>query len=335
VSVVVLRRTGRFSVSDLALVVRGFPQPGSRRALMARVGNECSVVIDGQQKEISMYSSVIVGVDGENGGRDAAALAASLTADDADLAVVHVCVLDPVQTRAALELLERERELCGRDSDAIRLAASSVGSGLDRAAEERHADLIVVGSCHRHLLGRVVAGDDTASVLHRAHCAVAIAPIGYASEPGTIEMIGLAYDGSPEGEVALAHAGLLAASVGAKVIARHVVVPRVYASGWGLAGGYIESPEDQVAAARERLGDLGDIRLDVVFGAVDRDLVEFSTEVDLLVCGSRHNGAVRRVVLGSTSDYLAHHARCPVLVTPTTDAAKLAQWSSGQDVSVA
>jgi nucleotide-binding universal stress UspA family protein len=148
-------------------------------------------------------------------------------------------------------------------------------------------------------------------------------------------MIGLAYDGSPEGKVALAHASLLAASLGAKLIARHVVAPRVYASGWGLAGGYIESPVDQIAAAHERLGDLGDIRLDVVLGAIDPDLAEFSTEVDLLVCGSRHNGAVRRVVLGSTSDYLAHHARCPVLVTPTTDAAKLAQWSSGQDVAVA
>lgn len=294
-----------------------------------------------------MYSSLIVGVDGENGGRDAVALGMSLTTDAARMAVVHVCLLDPVQTRAsspafdlayaerAVALLERESELCGRDTDTIRLAATSVGSGLDRAAEEREADLIVVGSCRRHLLGRVVAGDDTASVLHHAHCAVAIAPSGYASEPRTIEMIGLAYDGSPEGKVALAHASLLAAGLGAKLIARHVVAPRVYASGLGLGGGYIESRVDQIAAARERLGDLGDIRLDVVLGTVDPDLAEFSAKVDLLVCGSRHNGAVRRVVLGSTSDYLAHHARCPVLVTPTTDAAKLAQCSSGQDVSVA
>ena len=36
----------------------------------------------------------------------------------------------------------------------------------------------------------------------------------------------------------------------------------------------------------------------------------------LIVCGSRGMGTVRRTILGSTSDYIIHHAHVPVLVVP-------------------
>ena len=38
--------------------------------------------------------------------------------------------------------------------------------------------------------------------------------------------------------------------------------------------------------------------------------------LDLLVVGSRNYGPVKRLVLGSTSNYLARHARGPLLVLP-------------------
>ncbi|XP_038691455.1 universal stress protein A-like protein isoform X2 [Tripterygium wilfordii] len=36
--------------------------------------------------------------------------------------------------------------------------------------------------------------------------------------------------------------------------------------------------------------------------------------VDLLVVGSRGFGMIKRTLLGSVSDYCAHHAKCPILI---------------------
>ena len=47
-------------------------------------------------------------------------------------------------------------------------------------------------------------------------------------------------------------------------------------------------------------------------------------DVDLLVLGARGHSLVARVLLGSTSDYVANHARCPVLVVRPPSAEALA-----------
>jgi nucleotide-binding universal stress UspA family protein len=49
---------------------------------------------------------------------------------------------------------------------------------------------------------------------------------------------------------------------------------------------------------------------------VGEELAAFGEELDLLVVGSRGYGPVKRLVIGSTSDYLERHARCSLLVLP-------------------
>jgi nucleotide-binding universal stress UspA family protein len=51
-----------------------------------------------------------------------------------------------------------------------------------------------------------------------------------------------------------------------------------------------------------------------VSGLTGEELAAFGDELDLLVVGSRGYGAVKRLVLGSTSEYLQRHARCSLLV---------------------
>ena len=52
------------------------------------------------------------------------------------------------------------------------------------------------------------------------------------------------------------------------------------------------------------------------YGLPRERLEHFSADVDLLVCGSRRYGRLRRALLGSTSAGLARHAHCPLLIAP-------------------
>ena len=286
-----------------------------------------------------MYKNVVIGINGLAGDPDAVALAQALAPNAGRFALAHVRVIEGVATRGSVsafdaaeremsrELLERERASLAPDAEVASIAATSVGGGLHDVAVRRDADLIVVGSSHRSAVGRVLAGDDARSVLHHAACAVAIAPHDYANGARRTATIGVAYDGSDASEVAMAHAGGLAEALHAKLVAGNVVEMHIRGCGPGISV-LVEDPDTIAADARERLGDLGPAKLDVVVGPVREELAALSQRVDVLVCGSRRLSAVKRVVLGSTSDYLARYAACPLLVTPASDEPRIAAWQA-------
>ena len=37
-------------------------------------------------------------------------------------------------------------------------------------------------------------------------------------------------------------------------------------------------------------------------------------QADMIICGTRGVGKIRRTIMGSVSDYVVHHAHCPVIV---------------------
>ena len=158
-------------------------------------------------------------------------------------------------------------------------------------------------ACERGPLGRIVVGDDAASVLHHAHRAVAVTPTGYSVTPHSIRRIGVAYDGSPPSDAAYRAAEQLAHRRGATLVARCVVTPHVYATGVAAGAAYMEDPEDLIRRTRAALGEMGE-RVEIVVGPVGQELANFSQTVDLLACGTRRNKLLRRVTLGSTSGYL-------------------------------
>jgi nucleotide-binding universal stress UspA family protein len=280
-----------------------------------------------------MFKTIIVGVDGREGGQDALALAASLQhAFASDLVAVHAFALDYYRGRGAD--VDHEEVLCDRAQRLARdevqrsgvsarpfvVADGSPGRALHRAAAAHEADLIVVGSAHRGRVGRVLAGDVAAGTLHGAPCPVLVAPRGQREHGGELRTIGVGFDGSPESQAALEFAHQIAEAGGARLRVIDVVVPPdpggpfpAYRPDWAEHGQKLrEEAEDRLAAV---LADLGDIATGAVpFGDPVRELAYAAEDLDLLVTGSRGYGPVRRLMLGSTSTKLVHEAPCPVLV---------------------
>lgn len=275
-----------------------------------------------------MFKNVLVGVDGTANGRDAIALASRLADPAGKLTLAHVRpgefhplhAITPAllaeEHQASLKLLEHERTAAAVDAETVSVVAASPGAGLHRQVEEHSGDLLVVGSCGRSTVGRAMIGDATRAALNGAPCAVAIAARGYAAHPVPIARVGVAYNGSPESETALAGARELAAPTGASIYALEVVSIPSYAFSGVMAPPMGDSIDAMLQEASERMGKLAGVDGRAVYGLAGEELAAFGDQLDILVVGSRGYGPVRRLVSGSTSDYLERHARCSLLVLP-------------------
>jgi nucleotide-binding universal stress UspA family protein len=287
-----------------------------------------------------MFRNVIVGVDGNDGGRDAIALARVLVADGGELTLGYVYHVDPHVWRGsrpacdatepgrARELLEQAREDARIEAHLRWRGSPSAGRGLHQLAEVVGSDLLVVGSSRRGLLGRVLVGDDARASLNGASCAVAIAPAGYSRETVAMREIGVAYNGTGESKHALSVARKLAAQHGAKLSAFEAVSLPTYAFLGGPAP-VDGALEDLVDDARERIAALGGVEPHAAYGVPAEELALYSASTDLLIVGSRDYGPIGRVVHGSTSRQLARSARCPLLVL--TRAARNADMPEASD----
>ena len=273
-----------------------------------------------------MFKNVVVGVDGREGGRDAIALARVLCDPDGELTLAHVYRGDPPAPRVSwppLEaddderirsVLEKARAEAGVDAEIAWDRSQSVGYGLHEQAEAIAADLLVVGSSRRGMLGRALIGDDTRATLNGAPCAVAVAPAGYSRDSAVMREIGVGYDASPESEHALGVARKLAAEKHTKLSAFEVVAlpSYVYLGAPGLLAA--ESIRQPLDSARQRLGALDGVEPHFSYGQPAEELALYSASLDVLVIGSRSFGPVGRFVHGSVAQRLARSARCPLLV---------------------
>ena len=276
-----------------------------------------------------MFNNVIVGIDDGEGGRDAIALAKLLAAGGGRLTLAQVYPGDSAVSRRSSpdyeaaqherirELLEERRAEAGVDAELRWYGSPSVGRGLHELAEVAGADLLVIGSSRRGLLGRVLIGDDTRAALNGAPCAVAIAPAGYRREPAAMREIGVGYDGSPESAAALALARIVAAEHDARLSAFEAVSTPAYLYLGHLSTAApveLASIHDEVDEARERIAALGGVEPHAAYGDPVEELTLYSASLDLLVIGSRGFGPLGRLVYGGVAQRLARTTRCPLLV---------------------
>jgi nucleotide-binding universal stress UspA family protein len=83
---------------------------------------------------------------------------------------------------------------------------------------------------------------------------------------------------------------------------------------------YRQAAEEAVAKATSELGGAPTAAITVraVTGFAASELIDASKDSDLLVVGSRGGGGFARLLLGSVTSQVVHHAACPVVVVPTS-----------------
>jgi len=76
--------------------------------------------------------------------------------------------------------------------------------------------------------------------------------------------------------------------------------------------------QDMVAKATAQLGDTrpASVTVHAVNGFPAEELISASRDADLVVVGSRGAGGFTRLLMGSVSNQVVHHAHCPVVVVP-------------------
>ena len=192
-------------------------------------------------------------------------------------------------------------------------------------AREWPAELTVVGARGLGAVGRFLLGSVSTDVLHGAPGAVAVVR-GAVGSPRRV-LVG--YDGSPDALEAIRFLGTL--PLGRETVVRllGVVTPPMIPLGPEMASVpwpatmdvYIDqqkaSLDDVLKRAEASLGtQMGRVERSIVVGQPAAEIVAAAEErrTDLLVVGARGLGLLGRLVLGSVSDRVVHHAPCPVLV---------------------
>lgn len=268
-----------------------------------------------------MFSRIVVGVDGAQGGADALALARQLASPTSEIVAVSIGVLDDHPTRGAnldydrtvreeadarlAEFLRLEPEITGQT-----VIAATVAAGLHAAVTDVDADLIVVGSCRRGPIGQIFAGDDARATLRSAPCPVAIAPRDYALRDTPLITIGLGWNGGPEGDHALEIAQGLADDLHGHVHA----VTAIGAEATATYTGRTPAPGDADAPPRAPEG----VEVTTVRSVPVDELERFAAEVDVMVVGSHQRGPLGRFVLGRASERLTQRCVRPLIVVPRT-----------------
>jgi nucleotide-binding universal stress UspA family protein len=285
-----------------------------------------------------MTRPIVAGADGTHSGLDAVALGARL-ATVVGSPLVVACVApegtlvagaETEPQRHATSILEAARELVGDLPAEFRtIVSTSPARGLAELAEEEGAEAVVVGSTHRGAVGRVASGSTAERLLHGTGCPVAVAPRGYRRRrPGPLGAVGAAFTDTPEGHQAVRFAADLAARAGLPLTVFSVVAvhtnwfvpeaarPEEQPVPEAVTRGYREALDRALAGLPEDVAAKGEL----LFGEVVDELSMVGERgVDLLVCGSRGYGPVRRVLLGTVSSALVRQASVPTVVVPRGD----------------
>jgi nucleotide-binding universal stress UspA family protein len=236
-----------------------------------------------------------------------------------------VLALPTLQDRIAEQVGQRVEALTGRTSDQFEVL---VEAGIPHVvivqrAEQRHADLVVVGSQGSSGVSRILLGSVADKVVRHAHCPVLVAR----HAPKSAKIL-VATDFSDPSLPAVAAAGEEARRTGAQVtILNSIDLGPALAESASIAfsaPSYGFSPEvrndlrdavdGMLANALAHNGIKGD-RL-VTYGPAGAAILRAAEELqaDLIVVGTVGRTGLPRLLLGSVAEVVVRSAPCSVLV---------------------
>ena len=196
---------------------------------------------------------------------------------------------------------------------------SSLGEALHRVAKTEHADLLADGDVHTRgspgtsLAASPSRSSTTAPAPWRSSRSPTVSRASAASaSPSTVRPVRVRRSSSHTGSSKGRRAGRR------KLELLHVSPAPPHIPQPGLT-----RPAPEHALDREPLEEMaaeaaayGEVDVVEATGDPAHELVRMSEGLDVLVTGSRDQGAVRRLLLGSVSTHAVRHAVCPVIVVP-------------------
>jgi nucleotide-binding universal stress UspA family protein len=266
------------------------------------------------------------------------------SAHGARLIVVHVIEADPSSEaaelsgrsenelrddlkRQALATIEPRVVESGRTRRTeVQVAFGSPHAAITRVADERHADVIIIGPGKAGSLKEKVFGS-TADRVVRSAAAPVLVVRKDSAEP--YREVAIAVDFSPQSATAVKEAYKLVPEAAVQLI--HAVhIPLTFEQAMRRTGtSQIEIEQYRLARAKKASDDLSVFVRDVVGvpkvaarvleGAPGPALVRLSRghRVDLLALGPHGRGVVRQALLGSVTQRVLREAVCDVLVAST------------------
>jgi len=288
-----------------------------------------------------MFQTIVLCTDGSSPALNAARLTVDLACrQNACVDLVHV--LDPIVAAGAAgfvpeagvsaeitleyaeegqqavlnctaEILERAHVSCTPHAEFGHPVES-----IHKLAEQRKADLIIIGSRGLSAWPALLLGSVSDGITQHASCPVLV----IRGEPTGFQKIVIASDGS-EGALHALRAGMeLAQDYHADVSILNVFQPQAVYQGMprgdSSPGDYAARVKDAICATVDPIAKENGVsfRLCQEEGHPAETLVRFAekNQADLIVVGTRGLGGFQRLLLGSVSRSVLHHAQCSVLV---------------------
>lgn len=190
----------------------------------------------------------------------------------------------------------------------IRVLEGDARDEIVREAEGWPADLVVLGARGLGAVQGFLLGSVSSGVVQHAHCPVLVVKGRLQGFRNAV----IAIDGSPDSLAAARFVASLPLG-GRPAITLLGVVER---AGAGTTDARAIARDVLVRVARDVASGARAVESTVVVGHPAEEIVRAAAEpgVDLVVVGARGLGRFKRLILGSVSERVLHHAACPVLV---------------------